>query len=224
MIYRKIFIFLVELFCVAILSLCGVVAFSNAGLYTEFELLVSRLLPSVSSYLLLLLFLLLFAPGFFFIAIRNKGGGILTIAVMLLCLPSFLSFNTVDLLKIFGGSTHIATRITLIQMLSIGSLVITIYFLLDLINQLKYNIRHLETLQAPDSDLKVVLQPQIIMSIILAGGALLISLIITALARGFEYLFSRNTFILSWWIVPVALFCIMILGIYLYWITTRKNS
>ena len=219
--YNWVFIIAVQFLCVVILSMCGIVAFSNSGMYAGFEETISKILPS--AYLSLLVFLVLLVPGVFFIIVRNKGGGILTVVVMLLSLPSILAYDNIDLLKIFGGASHVTTRMTLFQMLSIGSLIITAYFLLDLINQLKLNYFRLKTQGAPPSDIKIVLQNQHLISIILAGAALLVSLVITAVARGFEYFISKQVFSLSWWIVPVALFFILILGIYLYWATTRKS-
>jgi len=219
--YSRVFIIIVEFFCVAILSLCGIVSFSNSGIYAGFEKAVAGIMPS--AYLSLVIFLVVFALGIFFIIVRNKGGGALTIAVVILSLPSIFSYNNIDLLKIFGASAHITTTITFFQILSIGSLIITAYFLLDLINHLKLNILQLEAQQASASDLKSVLLHQHLTAIILTGGALLVSLIITAVARGFEYFISKNSFILAWWIVPVTLVCILALGIYLYWVTTRKN-
>jgi hypothetical protein len=219
--YSRIFIIIVEFLCVAILSLSGVVSFSNSGIYGGFENALARFIPS--TYLSLLILLVLFALGVFFIIVKNKGGGGLAVAVIILCLPSIVSFNNIDLLKIFGGSAQFTTKMTFLQTISIGSLIITAYFLLDLINQLKLNLARLSEQQAPPSDLRQVIQHQHLVSIILAGAALLISLLVTAVARGFEYFISRNAFILSWWIVPVALFCIFVLGIYLYWVTTRKS-
>jgi hypothetical protein len=220
--YSRILIAVVEFFCVAILSLCGIVAFSNSGLYTGFAKSMARFVPS--AYLSFVLFLILLAFGLFYILIRNRGAGILTVAVIILSLPSIFSYNNIDLLRIFGGSGHITTRISLFQMMSIGFLIIAIYFLLDLINKLKTNSRRSRAQQTPSADFQSVSQHQFLISAIFTGGALLFCLVITAAARGFEYFISKNTLALSWWIVPVALFCILVLGIYLRWVTTRKNS
>jgi hypothetical protein len=46
--------------------------------------------------------------------------------------------------------------------------------------------------------------------------------VIFGIARGFEYFISRGSFDLVWWIVPVAISCIVVLGVYLYWFATRK--
>jgi hypothetical protein len=220
--YSRVFIIIVEFFCVAIMSLCGIVSFSNSGIYAGFEKGVAGIMPS--HYLSLVIFVVVFALGIFFILVRNKGAGILTIAVVILSLPSIFSYNNIDLLKIFGASAHFTTTTTYLQTLSIGSLIITSYFLLDLINHLKLHNVQLEARQASASDLKSVLLHQHLAAIILTGGALLVSLVITAVARGFQYLISKNSFTLSWWIVPVTLVCILVLGVYLHWVTTRKNN
>jgi hypothetical protein len=220
--YNRFFILLTELFCLVILDLCGVVAFSNSGIYGSLAKELSKIIPSI--YLSSFIFLVLLALGVFFVIFRNKGSAGLVVIVGLLCLPSIFSYNNLDLFKIFGASTHITTRLTLLQMISIGSLVVCAYFLLDLLQQLKLTVLRFKDNQAPPADIQDVLSHQHLLAIILTGAALLFSLIITAVARGFEYLLSLTTWPLSWWIVPVALFCITVLGIYLYWVTTRQNS
>jgi hypothetical protein len=220
--YHRIFIYATEVVCVVILALCAVTAFSNSALYAGFVKLFSKSVPAV--YLSLLIFLVIMACGVFFIVLRSKGSGILTTIVTILCLPSIFSFNNIDLFKIFGSAASVTTKLTLVQMISIGSLIISVYFLLDLMHQLKLNTQRFKESEAQASDIQDVLKHQHLLAIILVGAALLFSLIITLAARGFEYLLTRNAWSWSWWIIPMALFCIAVLAVYLYWITTRKNT
>jgi hypothetical protein len=222
--YIRTVIIAIEILALALLSLCGVVAFSNSGIYSGVISLGNRYLPAITTYHSLIIFLLLFCPGLFFVVLKNKEAGVLASVVFVINLPVFFSFNNIDLLKIFGSTTQITTQIPFFQMLSIGALIISLYLLLNLINEMKLVIQKIKFQQTTLSDINIVFQHQLLLAIILTGGALLISLIITGVARGFEYLFSKYSWVLSWWIVPVTILFVLVLGIYLYWITTRKNA
>jgi hypothetical protein len=218
----RLIIAIMEFFCILIITLCGIVAFSNSSVYSSITNITAKVVPS--ALLPAILFVILMVFGILFVMLKNKGVGILAIAALVLALPSILSYNNIDLLKLFNSSARITTQISFFQMLSIGSLVITVYFLLDLIVQLKINLSRFMTREASPADVQNILHYQYLVLLIFTAGALLISLLITAVARGFEALISKEPFILSWWIIPVALFCIFVLAIYLYWITTRKNT
>ncbi len=221
--YSRIFIAITELVCLTITSLCGMAAFTNSNLYSGINNYLIRMIPSICDHFHLIIFLSLLLPGIVLIIWKNKSPGPLTIAALVLSLPSLLSFNQIDLFKIFRSGALIASEFSLFQMLSSGLLIITAYFLLDLLNQLKLGKLQNKIHQPPSSDIQFVLNHQHIMIIIFTGSALLIGLIISGVARSLEYLISKGTPVFEWWIMPAVLAVIFLLGIYLYWITTRKN-
>jgi hypothetical protein len=218
----RIFFITIEFIAIALLAFCAAVSLSDSGLYSGLSGWIAK--PWITNYLTWVIGLVLLAFGIFWISVRNHGAGVLTVIVIVLASPSLLSFNNIDLLKIFGGVSHITTQVTFIQMISIGSLIITLYLLLDLTHQIKLGFNLLESRQAGIVDLQNLVRYQGLICIILAGSALLISILVTLVARGVEFLVYRHVFVLAWWIVPVSLACISGLSAYLYWITTHKTS
>jgi hypothetical protein len=219
--YPRTLITVTQFCAVMVLSLCGTLSLLNSGLYASLE---KGLHNWLGSYLAWLILGLMLALGGFLVLFKNKGGGILAVIAAVLSLPSILSFNSLDLLKIVNGTSHITTHLTFTQVMATGCLIISSYFLLDLTRQVKANESRFKARGASAPDLAAVSLHQLLISIILAGSALLASLIMLAISRGFEALFSKTVLPVSWWIVPAALFCIFVLGIYLFWIATRKNA
>jgi hypothetical protein len=213
----------VEILLCGIMSLCGLLAFTSSNAYSSIlKLLTSH--PTLSSWLPLIVFGIIFIFGFLSVTLRSKGGGRLTWIVILFSLPSILSFNSIDILKVIGLNLTIASKLTFFQLLGLCVLIITCYLLISFMSVLKHSRRSLEKRGSSFADINHVNSQSHPVLMLAVASALVAAAIIALIAWGLESLTFDYLSYVPWTVISIGLGCILILAIYLYWLGSRRNS
>jgi hypothetical protein len=214
---------LVELALIGIASLCGGLAFVSSSTYAGFHGLINSHFPSVSSYLPLFFWVFLFIIGFLFILVGNKGSGGFTWLVVVFSLPTLLSFNSLDLLKIIGSETKLTSTLPFYGSLCLGVMIAICYILLNYMTLMKRSRRSLAKRGANEEDVEnintrthqwlfyITLATVAAIAIIVLSG----NVIEQAILPSFEN--SGGIVIL------IGLGCTLILAVYVYWMGSRRT-
>jgi hypothetical protein len=206
------------------MGLCGMLAFTHAGAYSWLHEQIGKHYPAIVSCLPGLIWGILFAFGFVTVILVRRGGGALTWLVVICSLPSILSFNSLDLLKIFSAESRITSDLTFWQAMSLGIAIITCYVLLSSMSVLKQSRLGLLRRQAPDDDIERINTRSHLFMLLICGISLTAALIIYFLADGIERLISGYLPHVPWYIVLISLSGILFLAVYLYWVGAHRRS
>ncbi len=235
-----------ELALIAALSGIGTYAFVNSDTYS-----VVREFGAVHNYAVIyyvpaILWGLLFTFGVFNISFRGKGNGFFAWVVTLLSLPSLLSYDTINLLGIFGSEFQLSTDIIVNSlgillgifgsafqfstnigfsgMLALGVLIITGYVVLNYLHLFKQARHNLTVRGASSTDIKSVVVNSHLMLLLSIVAALAATIFVAFLSRNLELLVLNYIRKMPWNVVCIGLFCIMLLAFYLYWLGARRRT
>ena len=209
---------------IAVMAFCGTFALTKAGAYVWLEKEILAHIPAIGYFLPVVIWALVFTFGVQSVILRKKGGETLTELVVIISLPSLLSFNAIDLLKIFGTEMKISTGLSFSNALCLGLVIMICYVLLSSVGILKRSRAGFIQRKVIAEDIETVDAKSHIFLLAAAGAALLATIIIALFSRGVEVLFSDKISQVPWYAVFVGLGCILILAVYLYWLGTKKNK
>jgi hypothetical protein len=217
----RLLIFLTDIFCIAALALGGTTALRSSGVYTGLQSLLEKINQPASANLHLIILGLLLLLGLLTVIWKNSSGQTLAVVALLLSLPAIFSFNEMPIFSIVGADVNIPDTLTFPSALAIGLLILTAWWILDMTSMLKKEGLTLTRSRASEPDINSIRYKNHLWVYLIAAGVLLFALAVAALAAGLQQTVSRGLNVLSWWIIPLALAAVFILGVYLYWIATR---
>jgi len=126
-----------EIAVIAVMGLCGWLALSQSGAYGWIKEWISSRSTAAEHFLPVIIWGAIFVFGLVTVTLGKKGCGALTWVVVVISLPSFLAFNSLDLLKIFDTRLTITTELSFLQAMSLGTVIMTCYCLMSSMNVLK---------------------------------------------------------------------------------------
>jgi hypothetical protein len=223
MINKSLIITLAEWILIGVMSLCGTQSFIHSNTYTWIQDRLIAHFPAMSFWLPAVIWGLIFLSGIC-IAILANGSGKYTWVVVLFALPSLLSFNSIDILKIFYLNLAVTTTLTFIQTLVLSLIIIACYILLNCMCIFKKERNNLKKRGAESVDIENIQSGSYIWLLALVGSTIVIVTGIALLAGGFSSILSPRLAEMSWSIILTGFFCIIILAVYLYWLGLRRNS
>jgi hypothetical protein len=207
---------LIEIALIGVMSLCGVIAFISAHLFT------------LESYVPLIIWGALFSFGVLLIVLASRGLGMFTWLVILLSLPSILSFDSLDLpkmLQLFELDQVFKTNLGFFEILALVIIIITGYVLLNFILTLNKSRTWLVKRGANSADADRVFSKSYLGLILLAGMAVIMSTLIVVLTKFIELYSTPVLKTDAPSILMVGIICIVLIVIYLYWLAaSRKQS
>jgi hypothetical protein len=220
----KITINSIECILISVVSFCASAAFTSSNVYTLLQSPIALHYPKISPYLPEIIWLLIFLFGFQSIVLRNKGGGNFTWLAIIVSLPSLLSYDSINIFNIAGLDFKAVTKIGFIELFGLGIIIILSYIMLNYMSVLKQSRRNLIKREASAGDVDEVNSKGYFFLLLATGAAILTVASVTLISQGLKSLilplFSR----LSWNLVLVALGCIFILAVYLYWLGSKRHS
>ncbi len=214
---------LVELALIGIASLCGGLAFVSSNTFAWLHGLINSHFPSVSSYIPIIFWAFLFLIGVLFILIGNKGSGGFTWLVVIFSLPSLLSFNSLDLLKITGSKTNLASTLPFYGMLCLGVMIIICYILLNSMTLMKQSRRNLAKRGASPEDVENINTQTHHWLFLIALAIVAAIAMIVLLGQVIESAILPSLENSGWIVVLIGLICTLILAVYIYWLGSRRT-
>jgi hypothetical protein len=213
---------LVELILIGIASLGGGLAFVSSSTYAWLYRLINSHFPSVSPYLPVFFWLFLFLIGILFIFIGNKGSGGFTWLLVIFSLPSILSFNSLDLLKIVGSKTNLTSTLPFAALLCLGVMIIVCYILLNYMTLMKQSRRSLVKRGASLEDVENINTQShrwlFLMTLATVGVITLVVLLGQLLESALFPSLNKSGWIIIW----IGLGCTLILAVYIYWLGSHR--
>ncbi len=213
-----------ELALIAALSGIGVYALVNSNIFSVVREFGEAHHYVFIYYLPVILWGLVFAYGMLNSILQGKGYGGFIWFVVVLSMPSLLSFNTVNWPGIFGSEYNLSTSLDFSEMLVLGVLVITGYIILNyfiLFRQTRHNMISREVNPVDMESVTVYSYLALSLAVIAALAA---TMVVAFLSRNFELLvldYIRN---IPWNVVFIGLLCILLLAFYLYWLGARRRT
>jgi hypothetical protein len=210
-----------EISLIGIMSLCGTFALTSSKIYQSLHELFY--LYPVAPYVSLIIWVLLLILGILIIILRGKSSGVFTGLVIFISLPSMLSFNSIDLARLFhleSIGAAFSTTLNFFETLIIGLVIIICYLSLNFMNILKKSRSSLIKQGATPSDIDSIYSKSHLVLLEVMGIVLIITVIIAAFAQGIELLLSS---VIQWNLVLLGLGCTLLIVVYIYWIVSRRK-
>jgi uncharacterized membrane protein YiaA len=211
---------------IAIMSLCGTAALASSQLYTSFQGFIRVRVPGIVPYTALIIGAVLFIIGVFLIMVKNRGRGFFAALVVLVSVPSILSFDSLDLfrlLKIDSVRAQFTTKFNTAEMTALGAVIIICYLLINFMSLLRKSRNDLAAQGADLSGTDRVYFKSHFGLLAITAIALTIAVLITGLAWGIE-LAARSA--MAHWsgsLFVVGLGCVLLITSSIYWIVSRRK-
>jgi hypothetical protein len=219
----SLFITVAEWILIGIMGLCGTLAFDHSNTYSWIQEQIAARYPSIILYLPVIIWGLTFVLGACLVILAGSSGKFAWI-VVLFALPSLLSFDSINILKIVGSNLPAATSLTFQQTLAIGIAILICYILLNNLGIFKKARQNLRKRGAAEEDIALISSGNHLWLLVLVAGAILVVMVIAFLAEGLNRLILPHLADMPWNIILAGLFCIILLAVYLYWLGLRRNS
>ena len=211
---------------IAIMSLCGTVALRASYLFTSFQGFISVRVPGIVPYTALIIGAVLFIIGTFLIMVKNRGRGFFAALVVLVTLPSLLSFDSLDLfrlLKLDSVRAQFTTKFNSIEMMALGAVIIACYLLTNFMSLLRKSRNDLAAQGADVTGTDSVYFKSHLGLLAITAIALMIAVLITGLAWGIELAARSELIHLPWGLFVVGLVCVLLITSSVYWIVSRRK-
>jgi divalent metal cation (Fe/Co/Zn/Cd) transporter len=143
---------------------------------------------------------------------------------VLAALPSIAAFNSLDLLKIFGVESTITTKLSFWETLLLVAVIIICYILINSMNVFKLARIGLISRKASPDDIEQINEFSHWFTLLATIVSMVAVVIICGIAWGLESFISARLPQVPWYIAPVGLVCVIVLGVYIYWVGTGKQS
>ncbi len=213
-----------EMVLIAALGGIGAYAFLASSAYDAVRNFGEAHKIAFMPYLPLIIWGIITAFGILNIILANRGAGSFIWLVMIFSLPSLLAHNTVNWPKIFGWNFELTTSLGVNSMLALGVLTIAGYVILDYLRFFKQSGHSMAERQITPADIEDVSN----FSNMALFLAVLSSLAATALVAFLAIILEKVTLgfmqRLTWNIVFIGLFCLLLIAFYLYWLFARRRE
>jgi hypothetical protein len=220
----KFIINIIEWILISLMAFCGSLAFSNSNLYVLLQSPLTSHLPGINPYLPEIIWGILFLFGVQSVILRNKGGGSFTWLVVLVSLPSILSYDTVNILNIFGLNPKALSKINFYGLLGLGVSIMLGYILLNNMCILKRTRLDWIKRRAGSKDIDEVSAHVYVILFMGIGATIALVTVLVLISRGLEALFLSFFNSTAWNLALLGLGCIMMLGVFVYWVGSQKPS
>jgi len=214
----------IEWILISLLSLCGSFSFTNSNLYVWIQSSISSHIPEIIPYLPEIIWGILFLFGLQSIILRNKGGGSFTWLVIVVSLPSILSFDTINIFKVFGLDLKAMSKINFYGLLGIGVSIVIGYVLLNHLCLFKQNRLSLIKRRADPGDIDKVNTHSYLLLLISIAVTLFLGILVALVSHSLELLILPLLNRLSWNAALIGLGCILILAVFIYWLGSQRQS
>jgi hypothetical protein len=215
---------IVEWVLIAVIGLCGTLAFSSSGAYSLLHRFLLTHYPDIGHYLIAIIWALLALMGLFSVSLQRKGGGFLTWLALILSSPSILAFNKLDIPRMLGLDFTISTSLSFWQVLILTVVILSAYLLLNFMRELKIFRLGLSKKGAESKDIEniSIKSHQFLLAALL--GALVLTVVLAWLAFGLETLLLPYFKHIAWNVVLIGTGCLLVLAAYIYWLGTHQSS
>ena len=208
---------------IAVIGLCGTLAFASSGTYDFLHNFLLSHYPEIGRYFIAIIWGFIALIGIFSVSFRRKGGGRLTWLALIFALPSILAFDKLNIPGILGINFELTTGLAFWQVLALTAAILTAYLLLNFMRELKLVRFCLVKKKSDSTDIeKVAIKSHQLLLLVLLGSLILtalISLIAAKLESWFLPHFSR----LPLNVVLIGVGCLLILAVYIYWLGTHRS-
>jgi uncharacterized membrane protein YiaA len=215
-----------EAMLIGIMSLCGTITLASSKLFTSFQQSIKLHVPGVVSHITLIVGVVLFIIGVFLIMVKNRGRGFFAVLVMLLSFPSILSFDSLDLLKLFkldSIGAKFTTSLNSVEMTVLAVIIITCYLLINFTSLLRKSRNDLSKQGADIARTGEVYLKSHLVLLQMTAIALTIAAFIMVFALGIESISHVAVARLQWGLFFVGLGCVLLIIGSIYWITSRRK-
>ena len=211
---------------IAIMSLCGTATLASSKLFTSFQGFIRVRVPGIVPYTALIIGVVLFLIGMFLIMAKNRGRGFFAALVVLVALPSILSFDSLDLfrlLKLDSVRAQFTTKLNSAEMTALGAGIITCYLLINFMSLLRKSRNDIAAQGADLSGTDSVYFKSHLGLLAITAIALTIAVLIMGLAWGIELVSHTAMAHWSGSLFVVGLGCVLLLITYVYWVVSRRK-
>jgi len=208
---------------IAIIGLCGTLAFASSGLYSLLHNSLLSHYPDIGHYLIAIIWVFLALVGIFSVSFQRKGGGFLTWLAFILTAPSILAFNKLNIPGILGSQYKFTTDLAFWQALVLAAVILTAYLLLNFMRESKLFRLGLVKKQADPADIENVSVKSHQTLILALLGALVLTAVISLIAVNLESFLLPGFSRLPWNVVLIGIACLLFLAVYVYWLGARQT-
>ncbi len=212
-----------EWILITVISVCAILCLTPSNFYIGLHDILAKNHATLAEYLPLIIWFVIFEIGIMTVFVWKKGGGLVFLLAVLAALPSIAAFNSLDLLKIFGVESTIATKLSFWETLLLGAVLIICYILINSMNVLKLARIGLINRKASPDDIEQVNEFSHLFTLLATVVSMVVVVIICGIAWSLESLIS-SSLPQVWYIVPVGLGCVIVLGVYIYWVGTGRQG
>ena len=209
---------------ILLIGLCGTLAFAQSGAYSALHSYLLTRYPEIGHYFIWIIWGFLALIGLFSVIWRRKGGGRFCWFALIFAAPSILAFNKLDIPGLLGINLEITTGLALWQVLALSMLIITAYLLLNFMSELKSFRLGLIKKDVDSEDIKNVSVKSHQTLLIILLCALIASSLIILIAVNLEVWLLPFLSRLTWNIIFIAIGCLLMLAIYIYWLGTHHSA
>jgi hypothetical protein len=210
--------------CMIAIITCGLLALTQSSLYVWLQNHLITLNPFIGNNIVWIFAFLLLSFGIIQVGLRRKGAGALFVVSLVISLPSLLAFDSIDLLKLFGGKLTITTHLSFTVIVILELILFLGYLLLDALTTIKESKHNLEKRGALKEELIQVHKLSHNYLFLIAGITLSLAVILVAISAAIEDVIAANVFSFNWYLVIIGMICILALSAYLYWLGTGKSK
>ena len=208
---------------IAVIGLCGTLAFASSGAYSFLHNFLLSHYPEIGRYFIAIIWGFLALVGIFSISFRRKGGGRLTWFALIFAMPSILAFDKLNIPGLLGIKIELTTELAFWQVMALTVGILSAYLLLNFMRELKLFRLKLIKKEADSADIAMVSvnSHQILLLVLLC--ALVLTALISLLAVNLESWLLPNFSRLPWNVVLIGIGCLLILAAYIYWLGTHRS-
>lgn len=209
---------------IAIIGLCGTLAFASSGVYSLLHSYLISHYPEIGRYFIAIIWCFLAMVGIFSVSFQRKGGGRFTWFALIFTLPSILAFNKLDIPGVLGLKLELTTGLAFWQVMALAVIILTAYLLLNFMRELKLFRLDLIKKGVDFADIKnvSVKSHQLLLLVLLC--ALILTALISLIAVNLESWLLPYFSHLTWNIIFIGIGCLLILAIYIYWLGAHLSS
>jgi uncharacterized membrane protein YiaA len=182
--------------------------------------------PGIAPYTALIIGAVLFTTGVFLIMVKNRGRGFFAALVVLVALPSIISFDSLDLfrlLKLDSVRAQFTTKFNSAEMTALGAVIITCYLLINFMSLLRKSRNDLVVQGADLTGTDGVYFKSHLGLLAITSIALTIAVLIGGLAWGIELVAHPTLTHLHWGLFVVGLVCVLLIATCIYWLVSRRK-
>jgi hypothetical protein len=213
-----------EWLLIALIGLCGTLAFISSGIYEIIHNFMMSHYPDIGQYFIGIIWGFIALTGIFSISFRRKGGGRLTWIAIFFSLPSILAFNKIDLGTLVGLQSKLTTSLSFWQAATLSIIILVAYILINFMREFKLFRLGLINKNVDSQDVQNITVQSHIILVTAMLCTLILSAITGLLAINLESRLLPFFKSLPTYLFPIGCVCLLMLAVYIYWLGTHYSS